>query len=115
MLQIENSTSNVNLDTTILNIMPDILPHTALCSYLNYAVDQVGGGGNHNKKTPPTSKHTRLLCLIWLLLIYEFKKKNLSFTYFFKQITITKHNFEFKVNLSSPLANQAISSKKNAL
>lgn len=25
--------------------MPDILPHIALCSYLSYAIDQIGGGG----------------------------------------------------------------------
>lgn len=42
--------------------MPDTLPHTALCSYLSYAVDQIGKKKNpqHKNKPKPTKKPTNL-------------------------------------------------------
>lgn len=35
--------------------MPDILLHIALCSYLSYAIDQIGGGGDDD--TAPQQKY----------------------------------------------------------
>lgn len=38
--------------------MPDILPHIALCSYLSYAIDQIGGGGGGDGgDTAPQQKY----------------------------------------------------------
>lgn len=54
--------------------MPDILPHIALCSYLSYAIDQIGGGGGDGPTTKiphQLQNILRLSCLVLLFLIYD--------------------------------------------